>query len=108
MRRPCGPKGTVGHFQRGQANMLDLANVEIVDATDEIDLLFQRKLLEHRIRASFNARSRERRRLRPNVEDSQMNENQCECQLALHPLCLPLCSCAVLVERRNYILFALE
>src|ERR1700693_1719565 len=58
-------EGAVRHFQRGQANVLDLVNVEIVGAPDEIDFLLKRKLLEHRIRARFNGRSRERRRLRP-------------------------------------------
>src|SRR5258708_24207144 len=52
-------KGTVRHFQRGQANVLDLANVEIVDAAYEVDFLFERELLEQRIRACFDGRSRD-------------------------------------------------
>ena len=44
-------------------NVGDVANVEIIDAADQVDLLFQRKLLEQRVDAGFDVRRRRLRRL---------------------------------------------
>src|SRR5438270_2938904 len=76
-------KGTIGHFQRGQANVLDLANVEIVDAADEVDFLLERELLEQRVRAGFNGRSGEGGRLCPGKgRDEKKDDDQL--QLSYH------------------------
>ncbi len=50
-------EGAVRHFQSGQANVLDLVNVEIVDAAYEVDFLLERELLEQPIRTGFDGRS---------------------------------------------------
>src|ERR1700693_4097754 len=47
-------KWSVGHLQRRQANVPDFANIEFVDAADEVDFLFQRELFEARVYAGFN------------------------------------------------------
>ena len=63
-RQPTPPKAVgpivanadraIRHLQSRQMNVVDFANVEIVDATDQVDFFFQRKLLEQRVDAGID------------------------------------------------------
>ncbi len=50
----------VGHLQPGESYVLDVANIEVIQAGDELNLLLERQMLEKSLGASFDIRWRRR------------------------------------------------